>query len=84
VLLRHVQSLENAVTIAETIRTSAMQPVATAAGDIRISLSIGVTLAMPGEGADALMARADAAMYEAKAFGRNRVIPIESGQPPSP
>jgi PleD family two-component response regulator len=30
------------------------------------------------------MARADAAMYEAKAFGRNRVIPIESGQPPSP
>ena len=78
VVLQKVQSLENAMAMAETIRTTVMQPVATAAGEISISLSIGVTLALPGEGSDALIARADAAMYEAKSSGRNRVIPIEA------
>lgn len=84
VLLRHVQSLENAVAIAEKLRAAVMEPVVTAAGEVRISLSIGVTLMLPGEGADALMARADAAMYQAKQCGRNRVIPIEAGPPPLP
>lgn len=84
VVLRNVQGLENALAVAEKIRTTVMLPMATAAGEVRISLSIGVTLASPGEGSDTLIARADAAMYEAKKDGRNRVIPIEAGQPPSP
>lgn len=76
VVLQNVQSLENAVTIAEMIRAAVIEPVATSAGEVQISLSIGVTLMIPGEGTDALMARADGAMYDAKRLGRNRVIPI--------
>ena len=48
----------------------------TPALDIRITASIGATLARPDEEMDDLMARADIAMYEAKEAGRNRVIPI--------
>ncbi len=76
VVLHGVQDLENAVAIAEKIRAAVGAPVPTGAGELQISLSIGVTLARPGEDSDALIARADAAMYEAKQIGRNRVIPI--------
>jgi diguanylate cyclase (GGDEF)-like protein/PAS domain S-box-containing protein len=76
VVLQGVRDLDSAVAIAETIRVAALAPVATPAGELQISLSIGVTLALPGESSDALIARADAAMYEAKRVGRNRVIPI--------
>jgi diguanylate cyclase (GGDEF)-like protein/PAS domain S-box-containing protein len=76
VVLRGVQCMENALTIAEKIRSAVQEPVLTPAGAVQVSLSIGVTLVAPGEGTDALIARADAAMYEAKQEGRNRVIPI--------
>lgn len=77
VVLQGVQDLANAVTIAEKLRAAVAEPVRTDAGDLRITLSIGVTLARPGEDSDALIARADAAMYEAKQFGRDRLIAIE-------
>jgi PleD family two-component response regulator len=41
-------------------------------------MSIGVTLARPGEKTDALVARADEAMYRAKQTGRNQVITIDT------
>lgn len=45
--------------------------------DLPITLSIGVTQAVPFESADVILTRADAALYEAKRAGRNccRVIP---------
>ena len=77
VVLTGVHSLDEAVTIAEKIRSAASEPVAFERGmRITPSLSIGVTLAHPGETTDTLLERADNAMYEAKRSGRDQVIAI--------
>jgi diguanylate cyclase (GGDEF)-like protein/PAS domain S-box-containing protein len=77
VVLHGVHDLQNAVAIAEKLRLSAAEPIAVPGGTIRTTVSIGVTLARPGEKTEALIARADDAMYRAKEHGRNQVIPIE-------
>lgn len=48
---------------------------------VSYTVSIGVAVQRPGEGFDALMTRADAALYRAKREGRNRVSGGE--QPPA-
>jgi diguanylate cyclase (GGDEF)-like protein/PAS domain S-box-containing protein len=77
ILLHGVRGLQDAVDVAEKLRRSAAEPIPTAAGPITITLSIGVTLAGPDENTDALIARADDAMYEAKKQGRNQVVAFE-------
>jgi diguanylate cyclase (GGDEF)-like protein/PAS domain S-box-containing protein len=77
VLLHDVRDLNDAVGIAEKLRRRAAAPISTPAGPISVTLSIGVTLARPDESTDALIARADDAMYQAKERGRNRVVAIE-------
>jgi diguanylate cyclase (GGDEF)-like protein len=77
VVLHGVQDLGNAAEIAEKLRVAAMEPVAIAGGHVHATLSIGVTLARKDEVTDALVARADAAMYRAKQGGRNRVITFD-------
>ena len=51
----------------------------------QITISIGVTEYFPGEELDAFIARADAALYEAKEAGRNRtycrIRNVEDGEP---
>jgi diguanylate cyclase (GGDEF)-like protein/PAS domain S-box-containing protein len=42
-------------------------------GNVRITVSIGATLARPGDRVDTLVRRADELMYESKKAGRNRV-----------
>ena len=64
-------SLEDALGVAERIRAACVQ--AGAAGPA-CTVSIGVTTnRTANDSVDALIARADAAMYQAKARGRNRV-----------
>ena len=59
--------------VAERMR-AALDATPEAAGLPHCTVSIGVTTAQPGdESVDALIARADAALYEAKAQGRNQV-----------
>ena len=43
------------------------------------TLSIGATVAVPGETVSSVMARADDAMYQAKLGARNTVVLVEPG-----
>lgn len=63
------------VQVAERLRSQiAAQPLQTVRGPIALSVSIGVAQGVPGESAEAVLGRADQAMYRAKATGRNRVV----------
>jgi PleD family two-component response regulator len=46
----------------------------TSAGPINVLASMGMALCLEGETLDQVIARADAAVYKAKASGRNRLI----------
>lgn len=76
VFLVGTHGLTEAASIAEEIRLLATDPIELDQATIVTSLSIGVTVAAPGESPDALIARADDAMYRAKSDGRDRVVSI--------
>lgn len=60
---------------AERIRTLlTATPVSTGHGDMHVTASFGVTVALPGDSLASSMARADMALYEAKRTGRDRVV----------
>ncbi|MGD9621407.1 MAG: diguanylate cyclase [Mycolicibacterium sp.] len=73
VLLPGVHGLEEVAAIAEKIRGRAAEPIEHGGLTIRATLSIGATLAVPGESVSTMTARSDQAMYEAKRAGRNSV-----------
>ena len=62
--------------VAERLRMAmAEQTIATAEGELHFTVSIGLAEAEPGDSTvETLIQRADVAMYEAKAAGRNRVV----------
>ena len=62
--------------VAERLRMAmAEQAIATAEGELHFNVSIGLAEAEPGDSTvETLIQRADVAMYEAKAAGRNRVV----------
>lgn len=67
--------LENALAMAETVRTAAASTTVEWHGrGFTITVSQGVTLYKSGEPADSLLSRADNLMYDAKNLGRNRVM----------
>ncbi|KDE98551.1 diguanylate cyclase [Mycolicibacterium aromaticivorans JS19b1 = JCM 16368] len=76
VLLPAVRDLDAVIEIAESIRHRAAEPIFHPGGMIHASLSIGATLAVPGESATTATARADEAMYRAKETGRNTVVQV--------
>jgi diguanylate cyclase (GGDEF)-like protein len=65
-----------ATVLAERIRRKvAEEPIDTDGGKVRVTISIGVaTLDDEMRGSEDLFKRADAALYEAKQAGRNRVV----------
>ncbi|MBK7584958.1 MAG: GGDEF domain-containing protein [Myxococcales bacterium] len=77
VILTRRVTRENARILAERLRTHIAGLDLPLAGDARLTVSVGLTFAGPERGypdADALLAEADIAMYEAKHLGRNRVV----------
>jgi diguanylate cyclase (GGDEF)-like protein len=77
--------LHGAGCVAETLRRAiADQPVSWGGEALSISASLGVSQALPGEiNIEAVVGRADAALYRAKQQGRNRVR-LEPDVPPPP
>jgi diguanylate cyclase (GGDEF)-like protein len=79
VVLPGLQRFEDAIEIAEKLRQRAREPVPFPGGEVRITVSVGVALAQPGESLDDLIARADGAMFSAKQKGRDQVMAIGGG-----
>lgn len=67
--------LEAAAAHAESLRTRLAQlSFETGKGRLSVTCSLGVAEAQAGESIDQLLKRADAALYQAKASGRDRVV----------
>lgn len=75
-VLKAIPNLDAAWRVAEMINRAVAQPIHTPRQRVITTVSIGVTVARADEGMDALIARADQAMYEAKQAGRNQLIRI--------
>jgi diguanylate cyclase (GGDEF)-like protein len=70
--------LRDAEGVAERIRNAAAShPLFTSDGPVVVTVSIGVATSAPGDTEEQLLQRADRALYEAKAGGRNRVVSCE-------
>ncbi len=81
VVLPGLRGIDQLRTISEKIRARAAEPINESGRQIHATLSIGATLAVPGETVSSVIARADTAMYQAKSGDRNTVVLAESGQP---
>lgn len=74
VLLADILSADDAGIVGEKLRAAIHEPIATTAGMLRISCSIGITICPDhGKQLDILCRHADQAMYQAKERGRNAV-----------
>jgi two-component system cell cycle response regulator len=79
-LLLEARTLPQAIEIAEDLRLRlAARPFDTGKGQITLTWSVGVGEANPGDTVDQILARADAALYNAKLAGRNRVVGAHAG-----
>jgi two-component system, cell cycle response regulator len=77
--------LRAATMVAERLRASvAGEPffIHTSGENKQITISIGVAAARSGDTVDALLQRADDALYQAKNSGRNKVVPQDSSLTP--
>jgi diguanylate cyclase (GGDEF)-like protein len=81
VILLPDTQLESARHVAERLRQSIMKdPFTTDSGPLNITISIDVAQAMSLNSLSTLIERADAALYDAKRTGRNRVVVNETDQ----
>ncbi|MEE6176224.1 sensor domain-containing diguanylate cyclase [Mycobacterium sp. 050134] len=74
VVLPGVRSTDELTQIAQKIRRRAAEPIEVSGTTFSATLSVGATLAFPGECTDAITARADAAMYKAKLGNRDTAV----------
>ncbi len=74
VFLHACAGLQDAMETAECILGAVKQPITVGASQLRITMSIGVGSASEGDDADAVIAKADQALYAAKRSGRDCVV----------
>lgn len=71
-------TIESAMAVAEKVRRAVAEPAfTTSAGNLAITLSLGVALHRDAESIDEVISRADKALYRAKLEGRNRAVLAE-------
>jgi diguanylate cyclase (GGDEF)-like protein/PAS domain S-box-containing protein len=86
IVLEDAHGAEEAARIGAKVIEAMCAPFTTRAGDIMVTASVGITLAdaaagqMPGQ--EALLGRADAALYAAKGQGRGCCVVCEGDEPP--
>ncbi|MDO4262695.1 MAG: GGDEF domain-containing protein [Deinococcus sp.] len=74
---------EEARRVAEQIRLRTMQLSWDVPG-LQVTVSVGLTRAVPHDTVSSLISRADEALYRAKRTGRNRVVEVQPPMPPAP
>lgn len=68
---------EDAQRVTERLRSLvAAQPLMSERGPVSLTVSIGLAMCQPGEPTENALHRADQAMYQAKASGRNQVVSL--------
>lgn len=72
VILLHEVDVRQATTIAERVRGNVSELIFEE--DLRVTVSIGLSMATSGDTAETVIKRADENMYAAKEQGRNRVV----------
>jgi diguanylate cyclase (GGDEF)-like protein/PAS domain S-box-containing protein len=73
-LLVRDRSVEAAVRVAERLLEAVREPVTLSDDVVVVGASVGLACGLRGESAEELVARADAAMYQAKREGRGRAV----------
>ena len=81
VVVAEQTALATAINLAEKLRIQVARKTFTAG--IKLTVSIGVAEVLRGESREAWLARADAALYQAKGHGRNQVVLAEHPLPPT-
>lgn len=83
ILLRGVSDPSTAEALAEKLRAAVSQPIRNLdQPGLRVTMSVGVAVGGPSADPVVVLRRADAALYRAKAAGRNRVVtarPVSTG-----
>ena len=73
VVVEGVAAPEELARVAAKVQATASRPVVVDGVPVDVTISVGAVLARNDEDTDAVLVRADAALYEAKQSGRNRV-----------
>jgi diguanylate cyclase (GGDEF)-like protein/PAS domain S-box-containing protein len=72
ILLEEIATTAEAERVATALIEALDTPVSLGSTEVRVAATIGVAFSAPGSGAEALLGKADIAMYHAKSAGKNR------------